>query len=231
MLRELLLFDVDGTLLLDDAYAAGHAMERAAEDVFGVLLEERAIALGERWGRTDRRIMGDILRAAGVDDARIEDGMEAWMQAAAEAFEQEADRAARWWRVREGTGRVLPALADAGHIVAVVSNNLEAIARSKIRRMGLESVVARGQGAFGSEHDVRAGLIPVARERAGRAGHTDGPWPREHTVVIGDTPDDIAAAKADGVRPVMFASERFARSKLKGATVITRLDELATLLL
>ena len=226
MLRKLLLFDLDGTLLLDDAYAAGHAMERAAEDVYGVVLEERAVARSEPWGKTDRRIIRDVLRAAGLDDRRIDAGMDDWMRAAAEAFELEADRAAGWWRVRDHTARVLRTLREGGHVVAVLSGDLEPIARSKIRRMGLEGLVEPRQGAFGSDREARAELVPLARERAGSRGT---PWPAEHTIVIGDTPADVAAAVADGARAIVFASERFDRASLAGGTVIARMDELGAL--
>lgn len=227
MLRKLLLLDLDGTLLLDDGYAGGHAMERAAEDVFGVILEERAVARSEPWGKTDRRIIRDVLRGAGLDDARIDGGMDDWMAAAGEAFEAEADRAAAWWRVRDRAVPVLRSLRDSGHVVAVLSGNLEPIARSKLRRMGLEALVEPRQGAYGSEHEVRAELVALARRRAGSRRE---PWPPERTVIVGDTPGHIAAATADGCRAVVFASERFDRRALAGATVIARLEALAALL-
>ena len=227
MSRKLLLFDLDGTLLLDDAYAGGHAMERAAEDVYGVILEERAVAQSEPWGKTDRRIIRDVLRQAGLDDARIDTGMDAWMEAAAEAFEGEADRASGWWRVREHVPQVLRSLGEAGHEVAILSGNLEPIARSKVERMGLAPLVAPRGGAFGSERESRAELVPLARKRAGGRA---GPWPPEDTVIVGDTPWDIAAAAADGARAVVFSSERFGRRDLAGGTVIERIDELGALL-
>ena len=226
MLRKLLLFDLDGTLLLDDAYAGGHAMERAAEDVYGVVLDERAVARSEPWGKTAQRSIRDVLRAAGLDDRRIDDGMDDWMAAAAEAFEAEADRAARWWRVRDHAARVLRTLRESGHTVAVLTGDLEPIARSKIRRMGLEGLVEPRQGAFGSEREKRAELVPLARERAGKRGTA---WPAEHTILIGDTPTHVAAAAADGARAIVFASERFDRAALAGGTMIARMEELGAL--
>jgi phosphoglycolate phosphatase-like HAD superfamily hydrolase len=222
--RKLLLFDIDGTLLLDDAYAGGHAMERAAEQVYGVQLEPRAVARSKPFGTTDRRIAREILRSAGVDDHRIAAGMKDWMDAAADAFEEEAARTVDAWRVREGAEEALRALADAGHIVGVLSGNLERIARTKVSRMGLDHVIDPAQGAFGSEREARAELVPLARKRAATSIE---PWPREDTLIIGDTPGDIGAAAADRVRAVVFASERFRGDALVGAAaVIDRFDEL-----
>jgi phosphoglycolate phosphatase-like HAD superfamily hydrolase len=73
----------------------------------------------------------------------------------------------------------------------------------KLRRAGVGRFFAAGQGAFGSDSEDRAVLPAVARRRAGMTG---APWPRERTLVIGDTPRDIACARADGVRVVAVAT-------------------------
>ena len=49
-------------------------------------------------------------------------------------------------------------------------------------------------------------LPAIARRRAGTLG---APHPRERTVVIGDTPRDIACARADGVLCLAVASGPF----------------------
>jgi phosphoglycolate phosphatase-like HAD superfamily hydrolase len=78
----------------------------------------------------------------------------------------------------------------------------------------------QGQGGFGSDSPDRADLPPVARARAGRADGAGSPWPRERTVVIGDTPRDIACARADGVRVVAVPTGPFAAAELAGADVL-----------
>ena len=69
----------------------------------------------------------------------------------------------------------------------------------KLAAAGIGEQFARGQGGFGSDHeDARraAGDRAPPRRRAPAAA----PWPRERTLLIGDTPRDIACARADGVR-------------------------------
>ena len=56
-------------------------------------------------------------------------------------------------------------------------------------------------------------LPPIARARAGG-------WPRERTVVIGDTPRDIACARADGVRVVAVATGPFGVEELADADAV-----------
>ena len=53
----------------------------------------------------------------------------------------------------------------------------------------------------------------IARRRA-------GDWPRSRTVVIGDTPRDIACARADDVRVIAVATGPFSVEELAGADAV-----------
>jgi phosphoglycolate phosphatase-like HAD superfamily hydrolase len=101
--------------------------------------------------------------------------------------------------------------------LSLVTGNLEPIARLKLERSGLGRHFPVGQGAFGSDDEDRAALPEIARQRAGLDGR---PYPRERTVVIGDTPRDIACARADGVRVIGIATGPFGRDQLRGADAI-----------
>ena len=110
--------------------------------------------------------------------------------------------------------------ADPAMRLSLVTGNVEGVARLKLRAAGIGSYFDSGQGGFGSDSPDRADLPPVARARAGRAWSGDAPWPRERTVVIGDTPRDIACARADGVRVVAVPTGPFAAGDLAGADVL-----------
>jgi phosphoglycolate phosphatase len=97
--------------------------------------------------------------------------------------------------------------------LAVVTGNLEPIARLKLARAGLGRFFERGQGGFGSDHEDRLELPAIARARA-------GDYPREHTVIIGDTPRDIACARADGLRCIAVATGPFTVAQLADADVV-----------
>ena len=99
-------------------------------------------------------------------------------------------------------------------VSALVTGNFEPIARLKLERAGLGRHFAEGQGAFGSDHEDRAALPSIARRRAAVNGR---PHPRERTVVIGDTPADIACARADGVCCLAVASGPYPAAELRGA--------------
>ncbi len=112
--------------------------------------------------------------------------------------------------------------------LALVTGNYEPVGRLKLARAGIGRHFPAGQGAFGSDAEDRAALPGLARRRAGRRGL---PYAREQTVVIGDTPRDIACARADGVRCVAVATGPFSVDQLRDADVVARdASELSELL-
>jgi phosphoglycolate phosphatase-like HAD superfamily hydrolase len=48
------------------------------------------------------------------------------------------------------------------------------------------------------------------------------PVPRDQTIVIGDTPRDIACARADGVRCVAVTTGQYGPEELAGADAVAR---------
>ena len=94
-----------------------------------------------------------------------------------------------------------------------MTGNYERVARLKLARAGIGDWFPAGQGAFGSDAEERERLPPIARSRA-------GDWPRERTVVIGDTPRDIACARADGLRVVAVTTGPFGVDALADADAV-----------
>jgi len=120
-------------------------------------------------------------------------------------------------RLAPGVVGLLDALAGEPdrYALSLVTGNLEPVARLKLERAGIGHRFPAGQGGFGSDHVSRAKLPPVARAR-----FSNPPWPRRRTVVIGDTPRDIACARADGVRVAAVATGPFAVEALADADAV-----------
>ena len=211
MRRALLLFDIDGTLVQNAAGAHAEALHEALRRVHNI---DPSRAHVEAAGRTDLEIAREILVACGVPPARIDELHNEVRIAATEEF---ADRcpADLSDRVVPGMPDLLEELAARDDVIlALVTGNLEPIARLKLTRARIGHFFARGQGGFGSDSEDRAELPPIARERAG--SRTE-PHPRERTWVIGDTPRDIACARADDLRVLCVATGPFAADALSGA--------------
>jgi phosphoglycolate phosphatase len=207
----LLLWDIDGTLLQRASVEHAEAMRRALVNIHGALKEDSRV---EAAGRTDGAIARDLLVAAGhapkAIDARADDVI-----AAACALYDELCPADLSARVAPGVTDVLPRLAARpdDFRFSLVTGNFERIARLKLARAGIGDWFPEGQGAFGSDAEDRELLPPIARARA-------GDWPRERTVVIGDTPRDIACARADGLRVVAVATGPFRVEALADADAV-----------
>jgi phosphoglycolate phosphatase len=206
----LLLWDIDGTLLLKASMEHAEAIHAAIERVYGVAMPEGRV---EAAGRTDFAIARSILTLAGVSPERVDERLEDLRAAAVEEYAHRvpddlSDRLAP--HVPEVLGE-LAARADVRQ--SLVTGNLEPIARLKLRAAGIGHHFAAGQGGFGSDSEDRAELPGIARRRAG--GHAP-----DDTVVIGDTPRDIACARADGVRVIAVTTGPFDAEALRGADAV-----------
>ncbi|MCW3010246.1 MAG: family hydrolase, partial [Solirubrobacterales bacterium] len=160
----LLLFDIDGTLLLKASAEHEDALQEALCAVHGI---EIPVCRVETAGRTDGAIARSLLTLAGVDAKRADDRMQELQTASCEAYARRCPEDLRD-KVSPGMPEVLGALTDAGHVLSLVTGNFEAIARLKLRRAGIGSWFPPGQGGFGSDSEDRAALPAVARRRAGR---------------------------------------------------------------
>ncbi|MDP9385365.1 MAG: haloacid dehalogenase-like hydrolase, partial [Actinomycetota bacterium] len=178
----LLLWDIDGTLLQRASTEHAVALKRALSDVHGVDVEGLAV---DAAGRTDNAIARSLLEASGVDPSVIDGRAGDVLAATCAAYETlcPADLSAT---VSLGIPEVLDVLAARPEEFrfSLVTGNFERVARRKLAAAGIGHHFPEGQGGFGSDAEARAELPPVARARA-------GDWPRERTVIIGDTPRDI----------------------------------------
>lgn len=165
-------------------------------------------------GRTDAAIVRDLLVMAGVGRDEADARWPEVMDAAAAAYEElcPPDLSAS---VAPGVPELLAELGARPEAfrLSLVTGNLQPIARRKLASAGIGNYFEPGQGGFGSDHLDRDALPPIARARA-------GDWPRERTVVVGDTPRDIACARADGLRVAAVATGPFAIEALADADAV-----------
>jgi phosphoglycolate phosphatase-like HAD superfamily hydrolase len=211
----LLLFDIDGTLLLKASHDHARAIHAALRRVHH--LQEIPEGQIDAAGRTDDAIARSLLTLAGVPaDVIDQHAPDVRAMACAEyAHRCPQDLSDH---VAPGVAEVLEKLAARADVrLALLTGNLECVARLKVDRAGLGSYFPHGQGAFGSDSEDRSDLPEIARTRAGMDGQ---PYPREKTVVIGDTPRDIACARADGVHCIAIATGPYRASDLHGADVV-----------
>jgi phosphoglycolate phosphatase len=167
-------------------------------------------------GRTDAAITRDLLTLAGVTAEAIDARWEQVKTAAAEVYARlcPPDLSAT---VAPGMVELLDELSSrtAEFRLSLVTGNLEPIARLKLGRAGVGRYFEALRGGFGSDDEDRGRLPAIARARA-----SDPPWERSRTVVIGDTPHDIACARVDAVRVAAVATGPFAVTELADADAV-----------
>jgi phosphoglycolate phosphatase len=209
----LLLFDLDGTLLRGATEAHQDAMEQALSAVHSIDPARVRISLSAA-GRTDPEIMRAILLAAGVSANRIDDRADRVRDECCRRFAHLCPSDLSH-TVIPGIRELLDWLSGQEQItLALLTGNYEPVARLKLARAGVGRYFPSQQGAFGSDAEDRAALPAIARRRAGALGK---PNPPTETIVIGDTPRDIACAAADGVRCLAVATGPFEASELTAA--------------
>jgi phosphoglycolate phosphatase len=212
----LVLFDVDGTLLLthDEVYVEANRL--ALTEVFG-----EAPAGADVPGDTAPAHTRRALAAAGFSGVEIDAGLPRWCETfSAHYVRLLADADTSHWQLGPGAHETIAALEHP----ALLTGNPPAVARARMERLGLAPYFPPGEGAFGCEREQRSELFGLARERAGG-------WPAERTVAVGDTPIDVSSAHDAGCRCVAVTTGQYARHQLASAdVVITELPQLASAL-
>jgi phosphoglycolate phosphatase len=218
----LVLWDVDGTLL--NAGGVGADMYSVVFlQLFGRSLETTAPMAG----RTDRAIVLETLTLAGVPEPRRHvDPFIAGLAAQAPAVRTSV--AARG-RALPGAAAALAALASRRAHQSVLTGNVRAVAEVKLAALGLRDPLDLCIGAYGDDHEDRAELVHMARRRAAAAHERSGVagFRGPGTVVVGDTPLDIAAALAAGARAVGVATGPFSVAALRAAGADVVLPDLS----
>lgn len=212
LLAVLVLFDIDGTLLLGTPRAHTEALVRAAAEVYGVPARAEHVTAIRPAGRTDQEIARLVLRDLGRSDDEITQGLPRWMERVAALFPG-LDAGTDPQAVAPGADAALSRLAAEGATLALLTGNIESLAHAKMARAGLGAHFARGQGAFGSDHESRDALVPIAAARAG------GP---AAVTVVGDTPRDVDCARAGGARCVAVTTGAHGPEALAGADAVAR---------
>jgi phosphoglycolate phosphatase len=216
---KLVLFDIDGTLVLTGG-AGIRAMNLACEDVLGHrdALEGVPVA-----GRTDWVILHDALHKMGrdLDEAlfgRLRDEYVTRLQ------DEIGLRGQGVKAVMPGIRPLLDELEARDDVfLALLTGNFERSAKIKLEHFDLWRYFKCG--AFGDDAKDRNALVPFAVERAMRCG-LEAVAPSD-VFVVGDTPHDVACARAAGALPIAVATGSFTRDQLRASGADIAFDDLS----
>ena len=221
MSKKLLLFDIDQTILHSGG-AGEKSLALAVCDRFGPGQDLGNVEIA---GKTDIWIARKIFEARGIEptpeDVRgLLDGY---------LYHLKTELARVQGRLLPGFPELLHALARMPNVVfGLLTGNLRSGARLKLGHYGvLEhfSLEEAAVGAFADDSHDRNQLGHFAKRRALEAHGID--FPPEDIYIIGDTPHDIACAKAIHARGVGVATGRYSRADLEAAGADFIFDDLS----
>lgn len=218
----LYLFDIDGTLV-DTGGAGMAALRQATREVFGGDGPPLDLA-----GATDLAIVARIHGHFGVDVRP--DRIEAYFAIYQKHLDHNLASGTFPGRAIEGALDLVEHLAARDEAtLGLLTGNTAAGAAAKVRHFGFARHFAFG--AYGCDHADRNRLGPIALQRA--AAHAGRSFPPEKTWIIGDTPKDIACARAIGAKCLAVATGGFTADQLAahGADlVVSSLSQAADLI-
>ncbi len=194
--QALVLFDIDGTLLRRAGPHHRQALIDAVRRATGVETTTEGVPVQ---GMLDRDILSCMLANAGVSRAVIRQHMPAIVTAAQRIYVRSCPDLRR--RVCPGARMLLYRLWRRRIPAGLVTGNLSRIGWKKMERAGLKQYLRFG--AFAELAADRAGLVRIAVRHARRQGWINRSSP---VALIGDHPNDIRAARANGVRSIAVAT-------------------------
>ncbi len=210
----LYLYDIDGTVLSTGG-AGRLALNQAFEALYGISNAFEGVSFA---GATDPGIAAQAYALTGVpfDGAALENLQTKYLAGLPGVLASKRSQMV----LHPGVEQALKATDRLG-TNALLTGNWREGARQKLSQFGLWETFALG--AFGDDSGIRNDLVPVAETRARDMGIQVS-----RTIVIGDTPSDVACARAGGAIAVAVLTGWSSRSALEAAGPDLLLEDLET---
>jgi phosphoglycolate phosphatase-like HAD superfamily hydrolase len=216
----LVLFDIDGTLLRGAGLHHKQALIEGIRKVTGLTTHLDGVSTS---GMLDGDLVAVMIKAAGGIDRHAGEAMRQILEECQNAYDANCPSDLTGF-LCPGVRNVLVELRSRGAVLGVVTGNLSRIAHRKMELAGIAEYFS--VGAFAEDAGTRAELARVAAERAIEKGFIA---PISRTSLIGDHPNDIAAARANGFQAIAVATGLIRMEELKTAQpdiLIQTLEEL-----
>ena len=193
------LFDIDGTLLRSRDRIHFNSFSSSIHSVTGFEVSLTGVLLH---GGTDTAIVREAFALTGIPAEAWEPQTEAILDAMRQTV---ADRRHEMdLRVMPAVHETLTHLANRGALLGLATGNLELIGWIKVEEAGLREWFRFG--GFSDRFEVRASMVADAAAKA-RELHAKGA--EASICVVGDTPRDIEAARANGLPVIAVATGNY----------------------
>jgi phosphoglycolate phosphatase-like HAD superfamily hydrolase len=214
----LVLWDIDHTLI--ETRGVG---SQVYAEAFAKVTGHPLVKMPELAGRTEPVIFREALKANGMEPDK--DLYDEFAAAQAQAYVDHLDELRARGRALPGAAEALHALSERNDALqSVLTGNTRPSAEIKLRAFGLDRYLDFDIGAYGTDDDTRANLVNVARQRAEKARGAN--FDAGATVLLGDTPNDVAAAQASSARIIAVATGKDSATALAEAGALVVLADL-----
>jgi phosphoglycolate phosphatase len=217
----LVLFDIDGTLIRRAGEHHRQALVDAVRRTVGVETTTENVPVA---GMLDGDILITMMSRAGMKPREIRRALPEVMKHAQSIYVRTSPVLIR--KVCPGVRRVLGRLQRHGAVIGLVTGNLTRIGWRKVERAGIRPYFRFG--AFAELAKDRAGLVRIAIKQARREGWIS----RDSRIsLIGDHPNDVRAARANGIHAVAVATGLISIEELRSHSPDVLLPDLRSLAL
>ncbi len=209
LMKYLILFDIDGTIL--------YLRKRISRVLFSGLIKKmlgREVpfeAMPDFAGMTDLQILKEIADNSGMDFKILSSSISDVWNSLASDFAPYCTK--EYVALLPGIEELLKKLnVREDVLLGLLTGNFRQHAYLKLKTYGLDMFF--GTGAFGSDHEDRNMLPPIAMQRANRLMEKKIFY-ENNTLIIGDTPRDIECAKTNNLPVLAVATGTFSYKKLE----------------
>ena len=205
----LLLFDIDGTLVRFRDGKSKELFSVAMKNIFGTEISEDMMP--DFQGQTDLKILQLICHKFGFSYQKLLDDIDNIWEMMYDMFKDFADE--EHLKLLPGINTLLHRLSASDDFqCALLTGNFEKNAYLKLSPWGIDKLFPFG--AFGSDHQDRNKLLPIAIDRANRYWGEDV-FNLNNTIIIGDSHMDIECARSNGIPVVSVATGWLNTEKLE----------------
>jgi phosphoglycolate phosphatase-like HAD superfamily hydrolase len=210
-MKKLVLFDIDGTILLSAGAGRRAIVAALAADV-GTHPAWEHIRFD---GKTDPQIIFELLEAAGEAGKNHEARLRAFGERYVALLREELGRPGHRTTLMPGIPPLLDRVGqDDVAVLGLLTGNFAEGAALKLESGGIDPRRFK-VGAYGSDSARRSELPPIAAERA---GPMFGRIPRgPEVVIVGDTPSDVTCGQCIGARAIGVATGAYSTGELAAA--------------